>query len=378
MESVKAKEKVAKEAAKEFAVPGKILSVEYYPEGNINDTFFVNYSLPDKVERIVLQRVNTTVFTRPDVVMKNMRRVTDHVISKILKEDMEGRWHCPGIVKTKDGKDYFENSIGFWRALTFIDNARTLTKVKTEAQAYQAGSVLGWFHLMVNDIPAKDLGDPLPGYHVPSNYLKKFYAAEKTKLGRERIDENEFSKECYDFIAKRVEFYKSVETGDIRKKLSERVGHGDLKSNNIMVEEETGRGVGLIDLDTVAVRPLFIDFGDMVRSACNSIGEETLDFDKVEFDFGFYKAIIKGYMERAAGFIPEADKNFLPAAGWFLAFEHIVRFFGDHIAGDVYFKINYPGNNLNRAVVQMRLVQSIEAQMDKMCEVLGVKRILKF
>jgi len=377
MEGLKNKERVAWEAAEEFAVSGKILSVKYYPEGNINDTFFVEYSLPDKVEKIVLQRVNTKVFTRPRVVMKNMRLVTDYIIKKIAKEDIEGRWHCPGIIKTKKGKDFFENSIGFWRALTFIDNAVTLNKVTNKNQAYQAGTVLGWFHQITSDLKTEKLGNPLPGYHIPSNYLKKYTQAKKTKLGKKKLTEKKFAKECADFIEKRIKFYQSFEKGSIYRKSSKRIGHGDLKATNIMIEGETGRGVGLIDLDTIAVRPLYIDFGDLLRGACNSLGEETREFNEIKFNLNFYKAIIIGYMEKASSFIAEPDKDFLPLSGWFLAFEHVVRFFGDYVAGDVYFKIRYPDNNLNRAVVQMRLVESIESQMDKLCQVLRVKKVFE-
>jgi hypothetical protein len=39
-----------------------------------------------------------------------------------------------------------------------------------------------------------------------------------------------------------------------------------------------------------------------------------------------------------------------------------VRFFTDHLAGDVYFHTRRPGQNLDRALVQFHLTASIEAQ----------------
>ena len=38
-----------------------------------------------------------------------------------------------------------------------------------------------------------------------------------------------------------------------------------------------------------------------------------------------------------------------------------IRFLADHLAGDVYFKVRYPGHNLRRALVQFKLAESIEA-----------------
>ena len=45
-----------------------------------------------------------------------------------------------------------------------------------------------------------------------------------------------------------------------------------------------------------------------------------------------------------------------------LPFELLIRFYSDYLAGDVYFKTNYEAHNLNRARVQMKLCESIEAR----------------
>jgi hypothetical protein len=45
-----------------------------------------------------------------------------------------------------------------------------------------------------------------------------------------------------------------------------------------------------------------------------------------------------------------------------LPFELGLRFFTDHLAGNVYFKANHSRQNLDRARVQFRLTESIEAQ----------------
>ncbi|MCE2685086.1 MAG: aminoglycoside phosphotransferase, partial [Verrucomicrobiae bacterium] len=41
------------------------------------------------------------------------------------------------------------------------------------------------------------------------------------------------------------------------------------------------------------------------------------------------------------------------------------------LAGDVYFKVRYPGHNLRRALVQFKLAESIEAREGSIRKVLG-------
>jgi hypothetical protein len=42
-----------------------------------------------------------------------------------------------------------------------------------------------------------------------------------------------------------------------------------------------------------------------------------------------------------------------------------LRFFTDYLAGNVYFKVKYEHHNLDRALVQFKLAESIEAQEDE-------------
>lgn len=46
-----------------------------------------------------------------------------------------------------------------------------------------------------------------------------------------------------------------------------------------------------------------------------------------------------------------------------------MRFLGDYLNGDTYFRINYPEHNLVRARTQFKLVENMEKQMDEMKKV---------
>jgi hypothetical protein len=74
---------------------------------------------------------------------------------------------------------------------------------------------------------------------------------------------------------------------------------------------------------------------------------------------------MKGYVKEAGAFMTPADRAYLYEAIRLLPFELGLRFFQDYLAGDAYFKVRHPGQNLNRARVQMRLCEAIEAREGK-------------
>ena len=50
----------------------------------------------------------------------------------------------------------------------------------------------------------------------------------------------------------------------------------------------------------------------------------------------------------------------------FMKYECGIRFLGDYLNGDVYFKTDYPEHNLVRAKTQFALVADMEKKMDEM------------
>jgi Ser/Thr protein kinase RdoA (MazF antagonist) len=138
--------------------------------------------------------------------------------------------------------------------------------------------------------------------------------------------------------------------------------HGDPKVNNIMIDDVTAKGTAMIDLDTVSPGLIHLDFGDALRSICNPAGEEATNLAKVVFDEGLAEAFCKGYMREAGAFLTDADRAYLYDSIRLLPFELGLRFFQDYLNGNVYFKTREPEQNLNRARVQFRLCESVEAR----------------
>ena len=146
--------------------------------------------------------------------------------------------------------------------------------------------------------------------------------------------------------------------------------HGDPKPANILFARDTGRAVSLIDLDTVKPGLLHYDLGDCLRSCCNQAGEDA-DLIEVSFNLAFCAAILRGYLPQVAAFFSPFDYQYIYDAVRLIAFELGLRFFSDYLAGDVYFKIRKPGQNLHRAMAQFALCRSIEAQEKEIGNIVG-------
>jgi Ser/Thr protein kinase RdoA (MazF antagonist) len=162
------------------------------------------------------------------------------------------------------------------------------------------------------------------------------------------------------FVEQRRSLVPLFQNALARGELQMRIMHGDPKINNIMIDDYTGKGTAIIDLDTVSPGLFHFDFGDAIRSICNPAGEEEPDLTKVVFSLELCKVFSKGYMKHAAEFLTEAERNYLFDSIRLITFELGLRFYEDYLAGSIYFKTQYPEQNLNRARVQFRLCESIE------------------
>ncbi len=351
--------------AQKFDVAGRVVTVERKQEGNVNDTYLAIFRTTFSEERIILQRINKRVFARPEYIMQNMRLLTEHVHRRIEEEiHMSDRiWQLPRVIPARDGGDYVLDGDGdFWRAITLIASAHSYAKVQSVEHAHEAGFVLGHFQRMISDLDVNALYDTLEGFHITPGYLKKLDEALQTPEGQTRLHAAIEAERCNRFVDKRRDWCSVLEDAKASGLLRLRTIHGDPKISNIMIDDATGKGTCIIDLDTVKPGLIHYDFGDCLRSCCNPAGEETLDLNQVYFDTDLCDAIVKGYMVNAKSFLTDADREYLFDSIRLIAFELGLRFFADYIAGNVYFITRYDEQNLNRARVQFKLVESIEAR----------------
>ena len=360
--------------ARQFDVQGRLVTVEPYGSGNVNDTYLAVFRTTFSEQRFIVQRIRKSVFPNPEVIMQNMRVLTDHCHAK-LEAEAEGAdriWQLPKIIQTKTGEDWVTDVDGdLWRAISQIASADAYEKVRNPEHAHEAGIVLGHFHRMVSDLPAEKLGYALPGFHVTPGYLSKMDAALATPDGQERLHASQEAKRAVRFVETRRARCSVLEDARARGDLAVRTTHGDPKVGNIMIDEATGRGTCIVDLDTVQPGLVHYDIGDAMRSVCNPAGEDASELGSVIFDLELFSMIYRGYQAHAKDFLSQADHRHLFDCIHLIPLELGIRFLADHLAGDVYFKVRYPGHNLRRALVQFKLAESIEARETSIRKVLG-------
>jgi len=359
------------QAVQQFDVAGRLVYINAITRGNVNDTYEAVFRAGASVERVIVQRINTRVFPNPEWIMENMRVVTEHLRRKVAEEALQARreWGFPQIIRSREGKDLLVDEEGsFWRVMTSIDFSTSYEKVRNAEHAQETGTVLGFFHRMISDIDAVKLHDTLPGFHICPRYLAKYEQTLADCGGNGLSHEVD---RLRNFIDGRKQIVGVLEDALAEGKLRTRLIHGDPKVDNIMIDDFTGKGIAMIDLDTVKPGLIHYDFGDALRSICNPAGEEASDLKEVLFDVGLCEAFVKGYMIHAQSFLTEADRALLYDSVRLLAFELGLRFFEDHLAGDVYFKVRFEEHNLNRARVQFKLCESIEAEETRIRTALG-------
>ncbi|MFN9244208.1 MAG: phosphotransferase enzyme family protein [Cyanobacteriota bacterium] len=346
-----------------FAGSDAVGSVSPLGHGNINTTYLVE---GDDLEPFVLQRLNTVVFPQPRLVMGNLLAVSEHVEGR-LRQEKGGpgpRWVFPKVLRSAGEEAWLEEEGNFWRAISFVPATTSLDALDTPDQAREVGYGLGRFHELVHDLPCERLADTLEGFHITPGYLAQYHAvcrADAAAPGRAGRD-GEREAWAHGFVAQREGWAGVLEEAKARGELPLRPIHGDPKVNNVLLDATSGQAVALVDLDTVKPGLVHYDIGDCLRSGCNPLGEETTALDQVHFDLGLCAALLEGYGAVAHRFLSPADHRYLYDAIRLLSYELGVRFFSDHLAGDVYFHTQRPGHNLDRALVQFHLTASIEAQ----------------
>ncbi|MEL6139302.1 MAG: phosphotransferase [Cyanobacteria bacterium J06628_6] len=348
--------------ADQFNTGGRVQTIKPLGSGNINDTFQVlldNSPAP----YFVLQRLNTQVFQQPHQVMHNICCFTEHVQRRLDRLTLQAgrRWVVPRVIRTHQGHDHWLNAQGeFWRGISFVPNAVTFDTIQSAQHAQEVGYGLGMFHHLISDLPPTHLTDTLSGFHVTPQYLQQYQEI----LTQSSTTECPEVLLCTRYIQSWASRVTILEAAKARGDLSLRLMHGDPKVNNILLDADTHQAVSLIDLDTVKPGLIHYDIGDCLRSGCNRLGEESPNWESVTFDVDICEIILKGYYSAAKRFLTTADMEYLYDAIWLIAFELGLRFFTDYLAGNIYFKASHAEHNLMRALVQFKLVESIESQAD--------------
>lgn len=354
------------EVLKGFRFLGEAVSMEPYGSGHINDTFLVTMKPTGK--RYILQRMNTNIFKNPLELMENIINVTTHLRRKIIENNGDPERETLNLILTAQDKPYYVDSQGsFWRAYGFIEDAISYDAVEKPDDFYQSAVAFGNFQCLLSDFSAESLHETIPGFHDTKKRFEVFKeAVEKDRMGRAWG------------VAEEIKFVLDHEDvanilGDMQKKgeLPLRVTHNDTKLNNIMIDKNSGKGICVIDLDTVMPGLAVNDFGDSIRFGASTGAEDETDLSRISCDMGLFELYTKGFIEGCKGRLTEKEISMLPMGAKVMTFECGMRFLTDYLEGDTYFKIHRDGHNLDRARTQFKLVKDMEQKWETMEQIVN-------
>ena len=146
--------------------------------------------------------------------------------------------------------------------------------------------------------------------------------------------------------------------------------HNDTKLNNVLLDEATGKGVCVIDLDTVMPGLAAYDFGDSIRFGANTAAEDETDLEKVQLSLPMFEAFARGFVGECGSAMGQREKELLPMGAKLMTLECGMRFLADHLNGDKYFRIHRENHNLDRARNQFQLVRRMEEKWDEMMAII--------
>ena len=136
-----------------------------------------------------------------------------------------------------------------------------------------------------------------------------------------------------------------------------------------MIDDKTGKGICVIDLDTVMPGLSVHDFGDSIRFGANTAAEDEPDWTKAGLNLELYEIYVKGFAEGCAGRLTGKEMEMLPMGAKMMTYECGIRFLADYLEGDVYFKVHRPGQNLDRCRTQFALVADMERKWQQMRDI---------
>jgi len=351
---------------REFALSGEFLDGAPYGNGHINDTYAVRFRQGDETIRYVLQRINHGIFQDVPRLMENIQRVTDHLRAAFRRQPgNDARRETLTIIPARDGRSYWRDAAGnWWRMYVFIEQAQTVEVVQTPEQAYEAAKTFARFQKLLRDLPPPRLHDTIPDFH---HTPKRFRALEQAIASDPRNRAAEGKPEI-DFALAREPQTRVLVDLQHAGSLPERITHNDTKINNVLLDERDGRGVAVIDLDTVMPGLVLYDVGDQIRtSSCTGTEDET-KLTQVSLRLELFDALVRGYLEEAREFITGQELDYLVFSGRLITFEIGIRFLTDYLNGDRYFKSHRPGHNLERARTQfarLRAMERAESEMEQ-------------
>jgi len=361
------KKQITSEIAGLFAIYGEFINAGIFGSGHINDTFLSCWNQAGTKTRYIHQRINNQIFIHPDKVMENILRVTNHITNKNREAGVQDlSRHSLTVVHAKDGKPWARDAEGnWWRTYLFIEDSYTKDTASSLEEARFLGEGAGLFQRQLADLTLPRLHDTIPDFHNMEKRYLRFYEALK-KDTHKRSKDAAFE---IDFLIKNEERGAALDCALREGLIIERICHNDTKMNNILIDNKDSKALCMIDLDTVMPGTSLYDLGDLIRTAANRAAEDETDILKVDFDTGFYKSLLTGYLSQTLVFLTAEEKKLLAESGRNITQIMGLRFLTDFLEGDHYYHTIRPKHNLERCRTQIALIKSMDSKWETIQEI---------
>ncbi len=350
------------DVVREFFPDRKSHSIEPFGTGNINDTFKLSLSgKPSRESYYLLQRLNHQVFRKPWKVMGNIERVYRHLSA------FEGLSCLLEPIALPSGKLLFEDVAGnYWRVFPFYPGKASPERADTPVQAFEAARSIGRFLACLTSLDPSEISHTIPDFHnSPARYRHFLEQVNTDPAGRLAQVGQEVQ-----IIHQHHGIFGEV----VDLRLPQRVVHNDTKISNVLFDADTGKACGLIDWDTIMPGSLLSDFGDMVRSFVSPVEEDHPDPLRVAIRLPIFQALCRGFVPELEGNADPRELDNLVLGALWITLEQAMRFLGDFIAGDIYYKVSRPAHNLDRARNQLALFRRLLERREELETVLASYR----
>ena len=323
-------------------------------QGFINDTYLVRDA---NTKGFILQRLNQNVFSEINGLHQNILsalRAIDHFDASSLK-----------LYTTKNGLPYVTLEHNVWRIYSYLENSITYNFAPNIDIAFEAGKLISRFHAALRNENPENYTWTLPHLNHLSHWLDQY----KTTLAQCTVEKLKRLKNEIQFITGHSLRFDGFYTAN----LPLRICHNDTKLNNMLFDRDH-KGIEMLDLDTVMPGYFAYDFGDAVRTIVSGCVENESQLDRIGFDPSYFKAFLEGLRSYSIG-LNSTELNTLHYGIYLMPFMHGIRALTDYLNNNIYYRVSYPEENLDRARSLFAFTKAALRQSDSIET--SIKTVLK-
>lgn len=331
-------------AAAEFSGPGDY-AITPLGNGLIHQTFRVS----DKNKSFVLQAINTAVFKKPQDILHNYLKVYHYLQHQNIS--------IPEPLFAKNGQSlWIDGQNNYWRATAFINDSFSPSIASTPEDAYTVAKSFASFTRSLSGMDMRELKEIIPKFHDLAFRYAQFEKAIQDAPSVRLLKSTHVISELRN-RKKWADWYESIRS---HAAYPERVMHHDCKISNILFNQKSHQVICPVDLDTLMPGKFISDLGDMIRSMSCTVDENSTRWEEININPYYYESVLNGYLEGIGDIFTKEERKNIHCPGLIMIYMQSIRFLTDFLNGDVYYKTNYPEQNLNRALNQLILLEKLE------------------